>query len=33
MRQEERDRIAAWLAAFSLLSLFIGITYALVVGC
>jgi len=33
MRQEEKDRIAAWLAAFSLVTLFIGIVYVIIVGC
>jgi hypothetical protein len=33
MRQEEKDRIAAWLAAFSLVVLFATIAYAAIVGC
>ena len=33
MRQEEKDRIATWLAAFALVALFVSIGYVFIVGC
>ena len=33
LSQEEKDRIATWLAAFALVALFVSIGYVFIVGC
>ena len=33
MRQEDKDRLATWMAAFAIVTIFFSIVYAAIVGC